>query len=293
MRYVLQNKDLRAAVSQVGGELCSLEKNGQEYLWQADPAVWAGTAPVLFPIVGKLREDRTSFAGVPYKMPRHGFARKQLFTPKRADREEITLSLEDNPQTREMYPYAFDLEVAHLLNADSITTRFQVTNKGNQAMPFSLGGHPGFACPFQPEDSLEDYQLIFEKVTDPKVYLADENGLLHPDNYTVLSMPEGRILPLSDELFRNPSFIFKHLEARQVSLCHKRRGEIIRFNFENFANLVIWRPEGFEKAPLCIEPWQGLPSSSEDSWIFEEKDDLVILPSHQSWEGYYRITLCQ
>ena len=77
MYHQMENAFAHVEVDELGAQLHSLRrrKDGYEYLWQGDPAIWPGQAPILFPIVGSLAEERYWLGGQPYQMPRHGFAR--------------------------------------------------------------------------------------------------------------------------------------------------------------------------------------------------------------------------
>ncbi len=58
----ISSPKLSAAVSSEGAQLMSLVHDGVEYLWQGDERWWPRRAPVLFPIVGALRNDRCTTA---------------------------------------------------------------------------------------------------------------------------------------------------------------------------------------------------------------------------------------
>ena len=64
MEYALSNDSISIKVSTAGGSFTSIEAGGREYLWQGDPAVWSGQAPICFPICGGLRDNSAmTFAG--------------------------------------------------------------------------------------------------------------------------------------------------------------------------------------------------------------------------------------
>src|SRR5665647_3428749 len=86
-----------------------------EYVWSGNPAYWTGHAPVLFPVVCALRNDRTSFGGLPFAIKQHGFARKSEFTVVAVTEDSISLKLMDSLETREQYPFAFGLVIRHQL----------------------------------------------------------------------------------------------------------------------------------------------------------------------------------
>ena len=77
----IENDQIVARINPVGAELNSLvsKKSGLEYMWNGDPAVWGKYSPVLFPIVGTLKENRYLHDGRSYSLGRHGFAREKTF----------------------------------------------------------------------------------------------------------------------------------------------------------------------------------------------------------------------
>ena len=73
----IQNSSIKISVTKIGAELCSLfskEKN-VEFMWQANPAIWGSHAPVLFPIIGCLKDGKFVLEGNAYSVPKHGFIR--------------------------------------------------------------------------------------------------------------------------------------------------------------------------------------------------------------------------
>ena len=63
-----------------GAELCSYtDVHGCERLWEGDPSIWPGHAPVLFPIVGAPVNHQVRFAGQTYPIHKHGFMMMREF----------------------------------------------------------------------------------------------------------------------------------------------------------------------------------------------------------------------
>ena len=83
MIYSLQSERFRLSASDMGAELtsfCDLRGGEYEYIWQ-NREIWNGQSPLLFPIVGRLREDTYALSGKNYRLEKHGFARKLPFFP--------------------------------------------------------------------------------------------------------------------------------------------------------------------------------------------------------------------
>ncbi len=149
MRYVLENGELRAEIESFGAELKSLvrKETGQEFMWEADPAFWGKTSPVLFPFIGKLKGAEYRYQGTRYQAEKHGFARNMEFAVSDRGADHITFWIEDNKMTRRNFPFAFCLEITYRLKENTLAESWRVFNRGEETMFFSIGGHPAFACP--------------------------------------------------------------------------------------------------------------------------------------------------
>lgn len=269
--------------------MISCKDKDLEYVWSGDPEFWTGHAPILFPVVCALRNDRTSFGGMPHAMKQHGFARKLEFTAVIVAEDQISLKLLDTPETREQYPFSFGLIVTHKLTDNGFTTSYEVQNTNTTVLPFAIGGHAGFACPLSDGEKFSDYDVIFEKKEDPTSYLLNNKGLMSPDHKKTALTHDGTVLPVSVGMFAESALVFLHIQSRKVSLVHREKGTGLDFHFDNFCNFGIWTPPGKGAPFLCLEPWQGIPSYEDDAWIFEEKADVVFLPAGAVYKAGYEM----
>ncbi|MFZ2694662.1 MAG: aldose 1-epimerase family protein, partial [Lactococcus raffinolactis] len=130
MTIELKNEYLTVQFKTLGGQLTSIkDKDGIEYLWQADPNYWNGQAPILFPICGSLRNDWAIYR--PQESPfftglisRHGFVRKEEFILEEVNDNSVTFSIKPNAEMLDNYLYQFELRVVYTLNGKSIRTEF-------------------------------------------------------------------------------------------------------------------------------------------------------------------------
>ena len=224
MEYALSNDSISIKVSTAGGSFTSIEAGGREYLWQGDPAVWSGQAPICFPICGGLRDNSAmTFAGHHVKLARHGFARKQEWKLLSQGENELAMCLasEDNAALLSDYPYPFRLVARYTLEDAAVRVSYEVTNEGTEDMPFFIGGHPGFRCPLDEGEAYTDYELRFEKEEAAELCTAvPSTGLIDVDKRSKNPMV-GKTLPLSHELFDFAETIFDVLESRQVTLSKR------------------------------------------------------------------------
>ena len=277
MEFVLDNGSIRIALSTAGGSFTSIAANGREYLWQGDPAVWSGQAPICFPICGGLRDGRAmTMGGHEVNLARHGFARKQEWKLEEQGDNMVALSLSsaDHAELLEQYPYPFKIVARYTIDAAKVVVSYEVTNEGTEDMPFFIGGHPGFRCPLDEGEAYTDYELRFEKDEAAELCTAvPSTGLIDVVNRSKNPMV-GKTLPLSHELFDFAETIFDVLESRQVTLSKKGEDKGVRLSFEGFPYLIVWsKPEGDF---VAVEPWGGLSTCSDEDDVLEHKRGCLI-----------------
>ena len=290
MEFSIQSASHQIKVTSVGIEISSITslKSGQEYIWQADPAIWGSHAPVLFPIIGLLKDNYTLIDGKKYFIPKHGLVRN-------SDKIELIQSTENSlhfrfkydSETLEKYPYLFQFDVIYQVIENKINIEHVVSNLGNETMYYSLGAHPAFRCPLNPGEDYEDYYLSFtEKETDG-TWLLDENGLVSNEQKSILE--NSQTLPLNKHLFDQDALIFKHLKSKTVSLNHRKNGPVLSVDFQDFDYLGIWAKPG---APfICLEPWLGIADSSDSKHDFKSKEGIRLLQANQTEKKSYSILI--
>ena len=285
-RVVLENAFFRAEIDPIGAELRSLiPAGGSNVIWGADPVYWPRTAPILFPIVGRLEGDHYTHAGQSFQLGQHGFARDSVFEVEQQDAETVTLLLRESEETLARYPFAFELRVRYRLNGEGIETAFLVRNTGAETMPFGVGGHPAFNWPLEEGLSKTDYVLLFEKPEQGGRYLV-EDGLLTGGQGTVPW--QGHLLTLDETLFREDAIVLFHPASKWVRFQPRQGGLSIRVIYTGFPFLGIWsKPQG---APfLCIEPWQGHASFAGEPQDLMAKRDMIHLPAGESLQCAFHI----
>lgn len=277
MTFELKKGGLRATAQTKGGELVSLrDSGGLEYIWEGDPAFWPGQNPILFPIVGSLKDGRVDINGTAYEMGRHGFARRSEFSLAEQGEDFVTLELRENEETLARYPFPFSLQVTHRLLDDGFSTTFTVKNTGTAHMPFCIGGHTAIRCPLRSGERFEDYELLFEEPEHAYSHLLSPEGLILHDGWRPM-LNEGETIPLDYRPFQEmDTIIFSMLRSGKVSLVHRKTGRGVCLDFHEFPMVAFWTTPG---APyLCLEPWQGCAAYDNESGKFEDKPFCVILP---------------
>lgn len=275
MEYVLKNEYLTVKFQSVGGALSSIkDSDGVEYLWQGDKAYWSGQAPVLFPICGSIRGDKAILKnGKEIQMPRHGIVRKKEFICEEQKEDSITFSIESNEEMYVQFPFDFKLRIRYTLAQNTIRTKYIIENRGEEIMPFFIGGHPGFCCPLFENEKYEDYTVIFEQKENCSVPTpVTETGLIDVEHRTPFFQNEN-YLNLKHELFAKDAIIFDELKSRSVQLISKNHDKSVKIEFGQFPYLILW--SSANNGPfIAIEPWTGLSTCSDESDIFEEKRNI-------------------
>ncbi|MCP4603521.1 MAG: aldose 1-epimerase family protein [Proteobacteria bacterium] len=275
-------------IAKLGAELKSIvdNKTGIEYLWQADPTYWGRSAPILFPIVGRLKDDKYVVNDTTYRLPQHGFARDSMFNIVE-NRNDLTLfELRANLETKKTYPFDFSLKVDYRLEENRIETTYTVVNNGNGLMYFSIGSHPAFNIPFG-DGTYTDYFIEFEK-NEPLRRCGLQDGLQSAEPQRVLA--QNKTIPLTDKLFDRGALVFKGLQSKNISLKNKLDAREIIVSAPGTPFLGIWSKP--DCAPfICIEPWFGIADSVNSDHDLSKKEGILSLPPDQAFKTTYSITV--
>jgi len=291
MEYKITNGMITAKFRTFGGELTSVCRSGLEYLWQGDRAYWGGQAPVLFPIVGSLRNQQAVTAsGKICRMERHGIARKREFTLNKESNQSISFVLHSDSETKKRYPFEFELEVQYRLDGKSLTTRYTITNADREVLPFQIGGHPAFRCPLKEGERFEDYVVEFEfPETADCPSPNPSTGLVNLEQRRSILKNES-VLSLSHRLFENDALIFDSLRSKEVCLRHSKTGCGVRMKFEDFDYFLLWSSSNGGPF-VALEPWSGLAACNDESNLFDLKRGVTLLPPGEKKSFQYTIEL--
>lgn len=279
----ISNSVVSVTINHKGAELISLKRtdSNKEYIWEGNPNYWGKHSPILFPIVGTLKNNSYTYKNNSYELSRHGFARDMDFDLISHNEYKVTFSLSSNGLTKEKYPFEFELLIIYTLRNSKLTIGYQVINNGYDEMPFSIGGHPAFALP----KNFEEYSLQFE--TDENLISYQlENDLLSEKTKSMDLIKNS--LPLTYSLFENDALIFKGLKSKQIQILESGI-PILNFKFNDFPNFGIWTKVN---APfICLEPWIGYSDVFNSTGNILEKEGIQILEPNSSKEFNFSIEI--
>jgi galactose mutarotase-like enzyme len=270
--FILENEILHVEVAAKGAELQSLVNmlSGIEYLWGGDPAFWAKRSPVLFPIVGSLKNNSYTYQGKSYQLSRHGFARDMEFQLENHNRKEITLLLVSNEETRKNYPFDFEFRIRYQLLGDELSTEYLVKNTGSNLLLFSVGGHPAFRLPITKETTFTDYYLQFDETENLSRWPISQEGLLETQPIPVIE--DSNRLNLTKSLFYQDALVFKYPASSEISLLSGKTTHGIQFQMGEFPFLGIWSAKNADF--ICLEPWCGIADSVQSDQQLEHKEGI-------------------
>lgn len=280
MNYFLTNREMTIIVSDLGAELQSIRrKDGREDLWQGDPSVWGRRSPLLFPVVGKLKDDQFIYQGQKYTMPKHGFAMNSVFEADASDPSRLLMTLRNSPDTLRHFPFPFELSLTYTLEGRTLRIRYAVRNPAETSMYFSIGAHPALAC------SLGD-KLVFEQKETAGYRWLNAGGDMLLSRESRPFFQQEDTLVLTEETFAHDAMIFDSLRSRFVTLI-RRDGSGVRAGFGGAPVLGLWARQG--ASYVCVEPWFGLDDTADVSGRLTEKPGIVALEGGKTFE--FAVTL--
>ena len=277
MLYTLQNDVLTVKVSDVGAEIHSVERDGCEYIWVGDPAFWSSHAPLLFPVCGRFFEGKYTCEGKTYEIPCHGFIRKAPLTLECINNTSVCFRVDATEETKKIYPFDFVLKIWHILEGESVTTRFEIENTGDVILPATVGGHPGFNVPLDGEGEFDDYYLEFSKTCSPDQIEISPRGLF-TGKKTAYPLVDGNKLPLSHKLFEIDGIFLSRMDST-VTLKSNKSTRSVTLEYPDMPYLGVWHAAKSEAPFVCIEPWCGLPGYDGEMHDINTRHDMFhILP---------------
>ncbi len=280
MEYLIENENLVVKIKAKGAELSSIvnKQTQLEYMWGAEPA-WAKSSPVLFPIVGTLKDNAYTYKNKTYQLPRHGFARDEAFEAVQSQKDSITFQLTSSAASLEKYPFHFELLISYQLKQDEVVVTYQVTNTGAEEMYFSIGAHPAFKLPLTNALQFEDYYLQFGTKENAPRWLITKEGLIDSKSTPLLTDTDR--LDLTHQLFYEDAIVLKKLSSETISLKSDKDKRGLEFHFKGFPFLGLWSAK--DANFICLEPWCGIADSVNHNQDLTTKEGIEKIDAGTSW----------
>lgn len=278
----LQNQFITATINEAGAEIKSLVMDGREYIWEGRPEVWNSSCPLLFPICGGLKDDKYLYDGKEYTLQKHGFVRSAPFEVERADDTFAVFCIKSNAETKKSYPFDYELRVIYTLCEKTLKIEYEVANKGENTMYFSIGSHEGYYTP----EGIEDYDVIFPQKETLSASVLCGNLLT---DLTLPIIKDTNVLPLYEKYFVVDALVFRKIEARSATLRNRKTGRALRVDFPDMNYFLIWHKPN--SPYICLEPWSGIPDVVGSSYNIEEKEGITALEVGKTYRNVHTVTI--
>lgn len=285
---LIENDWLKVGIEKHGAEVRKVmhKKNGLDYMWTGDERYWGRVSPVLFPIVGRLKDDQYQLDGKTYKMSQHGFLRDVEFEVAEQTSANVSFVFESLGRFAHLYPYEFKAIIRYRLMEDSLIVQWQILNENSDEMYFSIGAHPAFQVPLLENENIEDYHLTFTPATNKNVMEYEiKNATVHQkgtaDNLSTIQ--------LSQTLFTHDALIYSNID--KVTLGSKKSSYGVEVMFQGFPYVGIWSKymdsDGTMAPFVCIEPWYGIADTYDTTGNFKEKLGMNKLEAGETFQAEY------
>ncbi len=285
----LTNQALTVTISPKGAELQSIfsKEHGLEYMWNANPDFWSKKSPVLFPIVGGLKENTYTYLGKEYHLNRHGFARDMMFQIGDVSETSVTFFITSTTETQELYPFSFVFFITYTINQNTLSITYSIENKGQTEMYCSVGAHPAFKIPLTENTSFNDYYLALNTTETTGIWPLSSDGLieLHPLPF----LENTNRIPLTKELFYKDALVFKDLKSNALSILNNVNKHGLTVAYNGFPYMGIWSSKDADF--VCIEPWCGIADSTNTTGILQNKEGINCLMPSEVFNRTFTVTV--
>lgn len=277
----IKNGKLTVEIAEKGAEIQSAkDENGRVLTWNGDPKFWKGRGPVLFPICGRLLNNTYKYGGKEYELGSHGFAKLMVFDVAKKTDSSVTFLLKANEETYKMYPFNFEFYVSYTLEDKNIVVEYDVKNVDSKEMLFSVGGHEGYML----EGGIENYYIEFDKNVTLDSYTVVGPIINHE---TTRILENGNKLPLKNSYFVPDALVFKNIEFDNLTIKRNDGTYMVNVDFKGFPHLLLWT---VPNAPyLCVEPWYGIPDSTDTDQVFETKEAINKLAAGDTFKAVHTL----
>ena len=286
---VLENDHIKVAIKPLGAELHSLINiaTGLDYMWSGDVKYWAKQSPVLFPIIGTLKNDTFFFDDKSYHLNRHGFAREKTFSVSDQTSSSVVFTLLHDAETLLVYPFKFSFSIIYTIVKSKLSVTYLVKNIDEKTIFFSVGGHPAFKMPLNDNLNYEDYYFEFNEIENLDRWPISSAGLI--EETSLVFLENSQRIDLSKSLFNNDAIVLKNVKSNTIKVLSDKDTAGFAFTFDNFPYLGIWAAKDADF--ICIEPWCGIADSVGTTQSLIEKEGIVQLIAGESFKRNWDIEI--
>jgi galactose mutarotase-like enzyme len=285
--FTIEGSQLIVKVKNKGAELDSIysKEIKMEYLWSGDPSFWPKKSPVLFPIVGTLKENTYYYNNKAYHLTRHGFARDMDFTMTAQSADSVTMTLISDDKTLSVFPFRFQLDIIYSVKGNELFVKYKVTNTGEENMYFSIGAHPAFRLPLEEGLEYHDYYFEFSDTEDALRWMISREGLIEP--VAIPFIINDNKLSITRELFKKDAVVFKYLNSERIKLKSDKTIHGLEVHYPRFPFIGLWSAPNADF--ICIEPWCGIADSTTSGQQLVNKEGISVLTEQEVFERQWSV----
>ncbi len=272
MLYTIKSDSLTVKIDSLGAELTSVVgDNGFEYIWQSPSEdFWSGHSPVLFPHCGRILNSEYSYGGKVYKMGAHGFAKSKEFAVASHTESSLTLTLSTSVETKEIYPFDFNITAEFKIDKSRLNVNFTVQNCGNSTLPYMFGWHPALTLDAAKDAGVEDFKLCFDGADTVRWHKVLPGGFVAPVGLDY-QLQDSCYRLCEEEIYSNDTMIFVGTNDA-VKLVSDLSSRSVEMSWsKNLPYFCIWKHPDSNARFICLEPWSDIPSEGLEAENFETK----------------------
>ena len=278
----LKNDRLTVKIAELGAEIKSVVSGGVEYMWDGRPEIWSGTAPIMFPICGGLKDDKFVFEGKEYTLQKHGYARRTVFEVEEVSDAVVTFLHRSSEKTKVAYPFDYELRIRFSIDGNTLRSEATVENKSDKTMYFNVGFHEAYSTP----EGVEAYDVIFDE--NETLSATELCGPLLSQTQTVI-LEDSKVLSLKEEYFAIDALVFKDgVRSHAATLRNRHTGRAVRVEFPDCDRFLLWHK--YAAPYICLEPWNGIPDVVGSSYELTEKEGITTLSANAKYTNIHTIS---
>ncbi|MGN1398757.1 MAG: hypothetical protein ACI4WG_02000 [Erysipelotrichaceae bacterium] len=264
MEIQISNQFLCATISSLAAEVISLKKGEEEFVWDRNKEDWHNCNPILFPIVGPLKDNSYTYKNQTYSLNQHGFLRRSQFNFIEIKKDSTKLQFKQNQASKELYPFDFTLTVSYRLDNDKLLIAYHLENNDDKELPFDIGFHPAFVCCNYYDENFAKVKIRFEKKEDNLPLTIDLKELVN--------------------LEKQETFFYQNFNSEYVELLTEKH--TIRVAIKDFTTLGFWRKS--EKSEfICIEPQHPVNNLNKNNFFSRDNKLNNLLAPKCSFDCQY------
>lgn len=274
MLHEIKSKDLTIRIDEYGAVLANVIYNSDsfEFLYQKDPEIWGDQDIAIFPVIDHPRfrvGERHFQCDI-----KHGIIRHRKADRVESKESSLSMVFSSSEDTIRQYPFEFSFTASFNVSGNRLDVCYEVKNRGHEAMPFYVGGHPGLNA----KGGVA--HLVLPEEENPEIWLLQDGSVTGHRPFGPLK----ELLISKDTLKEYKTFILTGFKTNDYIL---KTEDAIYSISTDAPTIGLWsKPHAGEY--VCFEPWWGMAVQKDDDRDFKDKEFVNI--TNNSMKFGYSIT---